>query len=113
MAKEGAQIRGIVIGQGGTTELIVQATAEEVALFSKKDPIAFGKPTGKASVGGGMTLYDHAGRAVAIVTELTVSKPDLIDITSMGSASKSFLSGGLARIAIRAEGIGDLILQNF
>lgn len=100
-------IRGIVLGQASASSLIVEATAAEVAVFSKQDVVAFAKQeSGPPCIGQDMMLYDAQGRPVAMIHDLKVWH-EKIDITSYGDSTPQFMAGP-RHVDIRAVGIGAL-----
>ena len=105
--REKPPIRGIVIGQASASQLIVEATAAEVAAFTKQDVVAFAKQeSGPPCIGHDMLLYDAQGRPVAMISDLKVWH-EKIDITSYGDAASQFIAGP-RHVDIRATGIGPL-----
>jgi hypothetical protein len=93
-------IRGIVF-ESVSDKLIVEATPADVAKLIPGSNVAvmaapYGQP---APVGGeivGETLFDKNGRAVAIVTGLSLQR-DQIDITAYGDASPQYIYGAIRK----------------
>lgn len=104
-------IRGIVLGKAsddrGTerkTDLIIQATAAEVAALTLGDAVSLAKRTGEPRrIYPNMTLYDEQGRPVALVTQYEVTM-ERYDVTSYGDSTGQFVNG-MRNVSIRAVGL--------
>ncbi len=94
-------MRGIVIGQPVPTQLVVQASEQEVAAFTLGQGVGFGPtlhPSGKeAAISALMQdglLYGANGAVIGHIQAMSVeTERDQIDVTTHGDVGKTYVYG--------------------